>query len=221
MRRALVLSTSLLLLAAFTWAAQADSKDPKKIAEAVDRHYNSLQSLRADFTESYEGAGLRRVESGEMELLKPGKMRWQYQKPTDKLFITDGKNAFFYIPAQRQVRKVPVKQLDDFRSPMRYLLGHSRLAAEIEGLKFSNDKPVSADDLVLEGVPKSMKEVVERLVLELNPQNQITRIRIEQVDGSVTEFLFSNITENVPLTSAAFKFAPPPGVETIEGDASF
>jgi outer membrane lipoprotein carrier protein len=187
-----------------------------QIAAAVDDHYNHLSSLVTQFTESYRGAGVSRQESGTLWLKRPGKMRWEYQQPRVKLFVSDGKTAYFYVPGERQVRKAEVKKLDDLRSPLRYLLGKTKLRKEFEGLSLASDqKPITAGDLVLRGVPRSMEQV-EEVLLEITPEDRIRRIVVREVDGSVTEFAFSDPKENVSLPDARFQFSPPPGVETIE-----
>ena len=55
----------------------AQAPSAKELAQRVDRHYNRLRSLQAGFTESYEGLGLKRAESGTLLLLKPGRMKWE------------------------------------------------------------------------------------------------------------------------------------------------
>src|SRR5580692_3817710 len=85
--------------------------DVKTLAAAVDAHYNHLRSLQAEFTEVFRGAGMDRTESGTLWLKKPGKMRWEYRSPKDKLFLSDGKDAWFYLPGDKQVRKTPMKKL--------------------------------------------------------------------------------------------------------------
>src|SRR3954470_3171866 len=125
-----------------------------QIASRVDRRYNRLNTLKANFEENYSGAGLTRNESGKLWLQKPGKMSWEYEQPAPKLFIVDGKNAFFYVPAERQVRRMPAKKLDDFRSPIRYLLGHTKLQNEFNKLSISSTPAKQAGGTVLEGVPK-------------------------------------------------------------------
>jgi outer membrane lipoprotein carrier protein len=202
-----------LVLPPFSVAADSDAS---KIASRVDKRYNHLTTLKARFQESYAGAGVTRKEAGDLWLQKPGKMRWQYQEPTPKLFIDDGKNAFFYVPSERQARRMPAKKLDDFRSPIRYMLGHTKLESEFRKLSISSAAPKQAGDVVLEGVPKGMEDRVERVVLEINPESQISGIRIEELDGSTTEFIFSDLQENVPANRDLFRFTPPPGVEVIE-----
>jgi outer membrane lipoprotein carrier protein len=204
----------LLLLATNLFAADT----VHDIGLRVDARYNHLTTLKADFEESYNGAGIARNESGELWLQKPGKMRWQYERPTQKLFIVDGKNAYFYVPSERQARKMPAKKLDDFRSPIRYLLGKTKLENEFSNLAISTELPKQTGDVVLQGVPKGMEDRVQRVLLEITPANQIARIRIEEIDGSVTEFLFQDIRENVPVKADLFRFSPPPGVEVIEAE---
>lgn len=208
---------TLLVLVALALALPARAQDRvEQIANAVDDHYNHLSSLVTQFTESYRGAGVSRQESGTLWLKRPGKMRWEYQQPRVKLFVSDGKTAYFYVPGERQVRKAEVKKLDDLRSPLRYLLGKTKLRKEFDGLSLAPDqKPATAGDLVLRGVPRAMAQV-EEVLLEITPENRIRRIVVREVDGSVTEFTFADPQENLSLPNARFTFSPPPGVETIE-----
>jgi outer membrane lipoprotein carrier protein len=206
----------LILLYCGTCARAADSP-LQQLTKRVDDHYNHLSTLKANFQENYSGAGVTRNESGELWLQKPGKMRWQYEQPAPKLFIVDGKNAFFYVPAEHQARRMSAKKLDDFRSPIRYLLGHTKLQNEFNKLAISPTPAKQSGDVVLEGIPKGMEERVERVLLEITPADQIGRIRIEELDGSTTEFVFQDIQENVPVKANLFRFTPPQGVEIIEG----
>jgi outer membrane lipoprotein carrier protein len=104
--------------------AQQPIPTAHEMAQRVDRHYNQLHSLKAGFTEHYEGLGMQRTESGTLLLLKPGRMRWDYTSPSAKLFLLDGKYAWFYSPGDPQVQRIESKKLDDLRSPLRFLLGH-------------------------------------------------------------------------------------------------
>jgi len=212
-----VLAGILLFLLCGTGLA-APGEDVSAVARAVDRHYNDLRSFQAEFTESYRGAGLERTESGTLWLKRPGKMRWEYRQPKEKLFISDGKNAWFYVPGERQARKTSVKKLEDLRSPLQYLLGHTKLEKEFAGLSFAPDvKPSQAGDVVLRGVPRNMQGIQE-VLLEITPEHQIARITVEEVDGAVTEYAFSRQRENVQVGDSEFRFSAPPGTEVIEGE---
>ena len=81
--------------------------------------------------------GIKRTESGTLLLLKPGRMRWDYSSPPGKLFLLDGKYAWFYSRGDAQVQRIPAKELDDLRSPLRFLLGHTELEKEMDSLKLA------------------------------------------------------------------------------------
>jgi len=198
-------------------AVTQDSQPVQQIAQAVDNHYNRLITLQTDFVETYRGVGMNRSESGILWLKKPGKMRWEYEAPRQKLFVSDGKTAWFYVPGDRQARRAEVKNLDDLRSPLRYLLGKTKLMREFEGLSLAPDvKPVSAGNVVLRGVPKGLEDRVSQVLLEIMPERMIERIVIHEVDGAVTEFRFTNQKENFAVAESHFRFQPPSGVETLE-----
>jgi outer membrane lipoprotein carrier protein len=192
--------------------------DVHAIADRVDQRYNHMQTLEAHFAETYSGAGMTRKESGTLELKKPGRMRWDYDEPRPKMFLTDGSTAWFYVPGEKQVRRTPVKQIEDLRSPLRYLLGKTKLEKEFVGLAIATDaKPANPGDIVLRGVPKGMEERVSQTLLEVTLEGLITRIVVEELDGSVTEFRFLQQKENVQVSDQRFKFVPPPGVEVVQG----
>jgi outer membrane lipoprotein carrier protein len=208
-----------LWLALLPAIAANPTLDVHAIAQAVDDRYNHLQTLQAEFTETYRGAGIERTESGSLWLKKPGKMRWEYRSPKEKLFLSDGKDAWFYLPGDRQVRRSSVKKLDDLRSPLGFLLGKTQLEKELDGLSLASDvAPLTPGNTVLRGVPKTMADRINEVVLEVTPDYHIARIQFEEADESVTEYRFSEQRENAAIADQRFRFSPPAGVEIVDGD---
>jgi len=205
----------VVILAAGTGTLGEESKplSVREVARKVDRNYNNLQSLQADFEESYRGAGISRTESGVLWLKRPDKMRWEYRIPREKLFLTNGKEAFFYVPGEQQARKAKLEKIDDLRSPLRYLLGKTKLEKEFDNLQLLSGEGAS---LVLEGVPKVMRDRVQRVRFDLSPDYRIDRILIEEIDGATTEFRFTRQTENLAMADEKFRFTAPPGVQVLE-----
>jgi outer membrane lipoprotein carrier protein len=215
--RALILALCAVLISICTLADSAP--DVHAIAQAVDAHYDHISTLTAQFTESYSGNGMARTESGVLWLKKPGKMRWEYRSPKEKLFISDGRTAWFYVPDDKQASRMPIKQLDDLRSPLGLLLGKTKLEKELEGLSVAGDEPpMHAGNVVLRGVPKGMNGQVNDILLEVTPNHEIVRIVLNQEDGSTTEFRFSNEKANVSVADSSFRFSPRAGVEVSEGE---
>jgi outer membrane lipoprotein carrier protein len=206
-------------VAILAFALPAHAQDIHQLARAVDEHYNQLRSLQSDFTEIYHGVGMDRVESGILWLKKPRKMRWEYRSPKEKLFISDGKMVWFYLPTERQARKTDVKKLEDLRSPLAFLLGKTKLENELRGLsKVVDQAPMGAGNTLLRGVPQALAERVSEVQLEITPSDQIVRILLMEADGATTEFRFAALKEDVSLSDRQFEFTPPPGVETVEGE---
>lgn len=212
-------SVVLVVLASASGLQSAPAADVKALAASVDGHYNHLRTLQADFTEFYRGSGIERTESGTLLLKKSGKMRWEYRSPREKVFVSDGNEAWFYVPADRQARKVPVRQLDDLRSPLAFLLGKTKLEKELHGLSKAVDiPPLAPEDTVLRGIPVGMEDRVSEIVLEITPGYQLARIVINEVDGSATEYRFTRQQEGVAISDSQFHFHAPAGTETVDSE---
>lgn len=213
-----VIATAICLSAVLV-ATASPALDVKILAAAIDQHYDHLHSLQAQFTEVYRGSGIERTESGTLWLKKPGKMRWEYRSPREKLFVSDGKDAWFYVPADRQARKTAARKLDDIRSPLAFLLGKTKLEKELQALSLAPDIAASnPGNVVLRGVPRALADRVSEILLEIASDKRIVRIVINEVDGSVTEYQLSEQREDEPIPDALFQFRPPAGTETVEGD---
>lgn len=202
-----------LLTGAATCVGQANVHE---VAQRIDRHYNHLTSLRAAYTERYSGMGQVREEHGSLLLRKPGRMRWTYA--SGKLFVLDGKFAVSYTPGDPQAQRVPAKQLDDLRSPLRFLLGHTEIEKELDHLSATTN----ADGVTLSGSPRYQtgagEQRIQTIAITADPDSgAIHGLRIVEIDGSTTEFRFSALQENVPAPEDQFRFTPPAGVTVVDG----
>jgi outer membrane lipoprotein carrier protein len=214
----------LFVLLGAPFIARCQSRDgwgktsvPPGLLHRVDDHYNHLRTLRARYTERYAGMGLDRTESGTLELRKPGLMRWAYDAPPGKLFVLDGKFAWFYTPGDAQVTRAPAKQLDDLRTPLRLLLGHTQLAKELDHIAIAPAAPLSQNPatFTITGVPKAMADRLRSLTLTVTVDGAISAMKIEETTGAVTAFTFSEQKENLPLPPADFTFTPPSGLPIV------
>jgi outer membrane lipoprotein carrier protein len=185
----------------------------QQLAQRVDKYYNGLHSLRVAFSESFRGMGIDREESGVLLLRKPGKMYWSYANPPGKIFLLDGKYAWFYSPGDAQVERISAVQLDDLRSPLRFLLGHTQLQKELDGLTLST----TSDGLQLSGVPRGMENRVEKIVLGVSADGVIHSMTITETGGTQTAFTFKESQPNAPAPDTDFVFHAPPGIPVVDG----
>lgn len=186
------------------------------LAKVVDAHYNHLTSLQVRFTERYRGMGMDRTESGTLTLRKPGRMRWAYDAPAGKLFLLNGKDAISYTPGDAQADRLPARQLDDLRSPLRFLLGHTELAKELDHLSVA---PIENNLFSLAGTPHPANAATQRLrqvTLVVDTHGLIHSLQIDEVDGAITTFTFTDAHENIPTQDSDFTFTRPPGVTVVD-----
>lgn len=203
----------LKLSAANLCSAQAASPSAHDLAQRVDRHYNQLHSLKCGFTETFDGLGMKRSESGTLLLVKPGRMRWDYSSPPGKFFLLDGSYSWFYAPGDPQVQRIPAKELDDLRSPMRLLLGHTKLEKELDNLTAA---PAPGNQFTVAGVPKGLDKRVSRLALTITAEGTITGIEIEETGGALTRFAFTDEKPDAPIPASTFHFTAPAGVPVVD-----
>jgi outer membrane lipoprotein carrier protein len=207
--RARLALLALTLIPRTAWCADT----AQQLAQRVDKYYNGLHSLRTEFSESFRGMGMDRQESGTLLLRKPGKMHWSYSNPAGKVFLLDGKYAWFYSPGDAQVERVAASQMDDLRSPLRFLLGHTQLQKELDGLTLST----TGDGLQLSGVPKGMQKRVAKIVLGVSADGVIHSMSILETDGAETAFTFKDSQPDAPAPDTDFVFHPPPGIPVVDG----
>jgi outer membrane lipoprotein carrier protein len=206
-----------LLMLASAACAYAQQPTAAALTKKVDAHYNHLHSLETRYTERYQGMGMDRTETGTLTLLKPGRMRWAYDSPPGKVFILDGTNAISYTPGDAEATRFPEKRLDDLRSPLRFLLGHTELEKELQGLTVTLVNLNGQTGYTLWGTPVGMARRVHSLAVTVDAQGVIHTLRIEETDGAITTFTFYEMNENVPVNEDDFRFIPPAGVVVIDG----
>jgi len=187
--------------------------DLTTVLKAVEDRYNRVQTLQVGFTEEYVAAGRgRRKESGTLYLRKPGRMRWEYSSPPGKLFVSDGKFFYLYTPSNNRLHKTKVKQSDDMRAPLAFLLG--RLYFQQDFRRFES-RPEGPDTWVAAD-PKSQDLPYTRVEFVVTPQSQIRRVLVHGQDKSVLDFTFDSERVNPALSATLFEFQAPAGAEIVE-----
>ncbi len=184
-----------------------------EVAARVDKHYNRLHSLQLNFMERYRGMGMERIEQGTLLLKKPGFMRWSYTRPKGKIFIIDKRDAYAYTPGDAQAQRFPVEKLDDLRSPLRFLLGHTELSKEMGSLTVSFDGNMAT----LRGVPVGLEKRMTALELTVGMDGSILDMKMEEIGGAETFFQFYGENDKAPISKKDFVFQPPAGVKVVDG----
>jgi len=206
---------------AVSCALQADSAladlagDPKlaQLLRAVEARYNRAQSLKLDFSETYAAPGHPvQTESGTLYLRKPGRMRWEYSSPAGKLYVSDGKDVYLYTPEDHRAEKSKLKESEDMRAPLAFLLGKLNFRKEFKSFSARPE----GEDTWITALPKSENLMYTEVEFLAAPDGSIRRVNVTGQDHSKLNFMFSNEKINAPAPPALFAFHPPPGVEVVE-----
>jgi outer membrane lipoprotein carrier protein len=204
--------TRFLLFALVATPAFAQVNLPY-ILSRIEERYNRAKTLKVTFHEEYTAGGRsRKIETGDLFLRKPGKMRWDYREPLGKLFISDGKNLYLYTPQSKRAEKMKLKETDDLRAPLAFLLG--KLHFEKDFTNFTMKQAGADWDITAE--PKSDKLPYRRVDFLVTPEFQIKRLSVIGQDASVLTFHFANEAMNPPIEDRMFQFKPPAGVTFVD-----
>jgi outer membrane lipoprotein carrier protein len=221
----------ILLCFSQTLSAAPSTTDTKHLVSLFEARYRAAHTLEATFLERYmENSRVTRTEAGIAYFRRPGRMRWEYESPEKNLFLVDGKFAWFYVPADHTVTRVPAKQSGDWRTPLALLAGEmktSRVCARItpatelqpenpdHAVLFCQLKGVSPDKSQAPDSPPAS----EAVFFEINKgTGELIRILVRDPGGVSIEFRFANWKIDPPLSESFFHFAPPQGVAIVNGE---
>lgn len=207
---ALGLTGSLLAAAAGTTASPSPAAEA--LARRVDARARGVRDLTARFVQSYRSGILGReiVERGTLAIKKPGRMRWEYKEPEKKLFVSDGKQFFFYVPADRQVI---VKDQAGEQGIPAFLLAGQGILEQFEVFP----EPALPGRERLRLVPRKADQEVERIFLDVDAEARVRAIEVWDVQGGHSRYQFEDVKENVGVPDGQFRFEIPRGVEVVAG----
>jgi outer membrane lipoprotein carrier protein len=200
------------LLAALAGTAPPSSPAAEALARRVDARARGVRDLTARFVQSYRSGILGRevVERGTLAIKKPGRMRWEYKEPEKKLFVSDGKQFYFYVPADRQVI---VKEQAGEQGIPAFLLAGQGILDQFD--VFPEAALPGRERLRL--VPRKADQEVERIFLDVDAEARVRAIEVWDVQGGHSRYQFEDVKENVGVPDGQFQFEIPRGVEVVAG----
>lgn len=241
---ALIATGALFLTAPSAYPRQNLQPDVRDVVNSVESRYHSSHTLKAVFLERYnEGRLTTRVESGTAYFSRPGRMRWEYESPEEKLFLTDGKTTWFYVPADHTVSRISMKESSDWRTPLSLLTGKANLTKYCKRIEFGDPPHDNPGNVTLRCVPAGSPQApnkaraadqsgsdqalspdtggqVQVVLLEVDPRTGwLASVIIRQSGGVQIEYRFGRWEANVEVPETMFHFVAPKGVAIVNGDA--
>jgi len=197
-------------------AAAAQAPSAAEIASHVQQKYDSVRDFSADFIHEAESGILRKklVERGSVMVKKPGKMRWAYKAPEEKLFVSDGLRMYMHTPADNQVIVSAVPADDQATTAVLFLTGKGKLTRDFT-VSLTEGAPAGTYALKLQ--PKLQERDYDWLQLVVDRSTfQIRSLTAADKQGTRSTFTFSNFKENVGLPDKTFQFNIPRGADVIQ-----
>lgn len=207
----------LALLLALSIAAGADT-DATQLALALQKKYDGIKDFSADFVHAYKGGVLKKVvtERGRLLIKKPGKMRWEYTAPEQKLFVSDGVKMYSYLPQDKQVVVASVPTDDEATTPTLFLAGKGSLTRDFTATLVDPPAGLPAGTRALKLVPKKPQRDYDWLILAVDPSSlEIRGLVTVDAQGGTSTFSFTNLKENVGVADKEFAFKIPRGVDVV------
>ena len=215
----LTLAISFVCAAGIVGAqGRAPDANAQDLAQALQRKYDGLRDFSADFVHAYRGGVLKKevTERGHLIVKRPGKMRWQYIAPEEKLFVSDGVKMYSYIPQDKQVMVSSMPSDDRATTPMLFLVGKGNLVRDFSVSLVEPGSGAPPGTRALKLVPKSAQQEYDWLVLEVGAQALDLRgLATVDAQGGQSRFSFTNLKENTGVTDKEFAFKIPRGVDVV------
>jgi outer membrane lipoprotein carrier protein len=155
------------------------------------------------------------TERGKLLVKKPGKMRWEYTSPERKLFVSDGRKIYSYIPADKQVMINTVPQDEQAPTPALFLTGKGNIVRDFS-VAFDKVADAPAGSVALKLTPKRREPEYESLTLVVEPKTLTLQMLVSlDAQGGRSAITFSNLKENVGVPDSQFVFQMPRNVEVV------
>lgn len=212
------MSSVSILFAAALLLAQTGA-DPLLVR--LQSKLDQMRSLRGRFVQRLDSGLISgpRTEQGRLFLRKPALMRWEYDKPEEKLAIADGRNTWLYIPADRQVQKGTMRDLEEEGAAALLLSGRISLVKDFRSLRLPESAAIAAGApgaAAIELTPVKKRPDVEKLILVIDEARLLIRsVKVVNQDGDRMVLELFDLEEDPVLSDTLFTFVPPPGVDVL------
>ena len=192
------------------------TQSPGDLAQALQTKYDTVRDFSADFVHTYQGGVLRKsaTERGSLLVKKPGKMRWTYKWPEEKLFVSNGVKMFSYVPLDNQVIVTDVPVEDEATASVLFLAGKGNLTRDFSA-SYGEESEAPAGSSVLKLVPRKPDREYQSLTIVLDARLRILMLVTLDAQGGRSAFAFSNFKENRGLSDKEFNFSIPRGADVI------
>lgn len=212
-------------------AAAAVAPDPaveqaRLVAASVQSFYDQTTDLTASFHQTYVNKLYKRTDrsKGRVVFKKPGKMRWDYEKPEARMFLSNRQVLWLYEPEEKQAFKQDLKS-SQLPAALAFLMGKGKITDEFE-VEFAkppkdgrSKTPGRPGDIRLSLSPKQPQSAYKSIIFVVDPKEYLVRESVlVDAQGNTNHFVFDDLQVNVKMADSLFRWSPPSGVRVVDTD---
>lgn len=168
-------------------------------------------TARARFAQMVLDRNMKTLQqvTGTMQFSRPGKFRWEYDKPFEQTIVSDGSRVWLY---DKDLNQVTIRRLDRAlgSSPAALLAGSNEIEKSYTLTSLGSREGFDW----LEAMPKTQDTAFERIRLGFGKAG-LEVLELRDQFGQITVIKFSTIERNAKIPQEAFRFTPPAGADVI------
>jgi outer membrane lipoprotein carrier protein len=168
-------------------------------------------TARARFAQMVLDKNLKPLQqaTGTMQFSRPGKFRWEYDKPHEQVIVSDGSRVWLY---DKDLNQVTVRRYDRAlgSSPAALLAGSNEIEKNYTFTALGAQEGLDW----LEALPRTQDTSFEKVRLGFGKAG-LEAMELRDQFGQVTVIKFSTIERNAKLSPDVFRFTPPKGTDVI------
>jgi outer membrane lipoprotein carrier protein len=188
------------------------------VIEKIQKNYDQAKDFKARFAQKYTSAafGRTKVSTGQITFKKPGRMRWDYDPPEAKMFLSTGQVLWMYEPEDKQAYRQDLKQ-SQLPAALSFLLGKGRLSDEFEIVPAGEVPYGTGGDYRLSLKPKQPQATYKSIYFIVDPKTFfVIQSVLVNAQGDVNDITFSDLKVNSKIADALFKWSPPAGTRVVD-----
>ena len=192
--------------------------DLPTLLDRMQKRYDQAKDFHARFSQNYSRAvvGRTTLSTGTITFKKPGRMRWDYDKPERRMFLSNGQVLWLYEPTEKQAFKQDLKT-SQLPAALAFLMGKGKITDEFD-VAFAKDashgRPV---DFRLALSPKQPQSAYKSILFIVDPKEFLVRESVlVDSQGNTNHFIFDDLEVNTKIADSVFKWSPPAGVRVVD-----
>jgi outer membrane lipoprotein carrier protein len=196
----------------------ASALDLRTVLERMQKRYDQAKDFHARFSQNYSRAvvGRSTLSTGTIAFKKPGRMRWDYDKPEPRMFLSNGQVLWLYEPTEKQAFRQDLKT-SQLPAALAFLMGKGKITDEFDVAFAKDDHHGRPGDYHLALSPKQPQSAYKSIIFIVDPKEFLVRESVlVDSQGNTNHFTFDGLEVNGKVPDSLFKWTPPAGVRVVD-----